>query len=159
MDERKSFFSANQVAAKIDGGQGRGGNKGSQDCMGRAIVTFGESKRKRARIQTLSDVRHLEPSECRDEKTRRKDEGKLRVLKAKEKEQEEIVVVRYFPEVFPDDLSGLPPVREMEFQMSNRFGSARLVGSPSDPNNHCKYWGGTPSDPNNRATNNIHIAV
>ncbi|GJR25344.1 putative reverse transcriptase domain-containing protein [Tanacetum coccineum] len=30
------------------------------------------------------------------------------------KKQEEIVVVRDFPEVFPDDLSGLPPIREIE---------------------------------------------
>ncbi|GKB32644.1 putative reverse transcriptase domain-containing protein [Tanacetum coccineum] len=33
------------------------------------------------------------------------------------KKQEEIVVVREFPEVFPDDLSGLPPIREIEFQI------------------------------------------
>ncbi|GKB31442.1 putative reverse transcriptase domain-containing protein [Tanacetum coccineum] len=37
--------------------------------------------------------------------------------KAKEKEQEEIVVVRYFPEVFPDDLSGLPPVQKIKFRI------------------------------------------
>ncbi|GJV58291.1 putative reverse transcriptase domain-containing protein [Tanacetum coccineum] len=30
------------------------------------------------------------------------------------KKQKEIVVVRDFPEVFPDDLSGLPPIREIE---------------------------------------------
>ncbi|GKD12321.1 putative ribonuclease H-like domain-containing protein, partial [Tanacetum coccineum] len=35
--------------------------------------------------------------------------------KASDKKQEEIVVVRDFPEVFPDDLSGLPPIREIEF--------------------------------------------
>nr|GEV56037.1 putative reverse transcriptase domain-containing protein [Tanacetum cinerariifolium] len=35
--------------------------------------------------------------------------------KAKEKKQEEIVVVRDFLEVFPDDLSGLSSVREIEF--------------------------------------------
>ncbi|GJZ92176.1 putative reverse transcriptase domain-containing protein [Tanacetum coccineum] len=35
--------------------------------------------------------------------------------KAKEKKQEEIVVVRDFPKIFPDDLSGLPPVRKIEF--------------------------------------------
>ncbi|GJX61943.1 putative reverse transcriptase domain-containing protein [Tanacetum coccineum] len=35
--------------------------------------------------------------------------------KAKEQKQEEIVVVRDFPEVFSDDLSGLPPIREIEF--------------------------------------------
>ncbi|GJR41574.1 putative reverse transcriptase domain-containing protein [Tanacetum coccineum] len=43
------------------------------------------------------------------EKTRQ-----LKSVKAKEKDQEEIVVVRDFPEVFPNDLSGLPPVQEIE---------------------------------------------
>ncbi|GJW72320.1 putative reverse transcriptase domain-containing protein [Tanacetum coccineum] len=46
-----------------------------------------------------------------------KPEEKMRQLKsakAKEKEKEEIVVVRDFPKVFPDDLSGLPPIREIE---------------------------------------------
>ncbi|GJZ48187.1 putative reverse transcriptase domain-containing protein [Tanacetum coccineum] len=33
------------------------------------------------------------------------------------KKQEEIVVVRYFPEVFLDDLSGLPPIQEIEFRI------------------------------------------
>ncbi|GJY29534.1 putative reverse transcriptase domain-containing protein [Tanacetum coccineum] len=39
----------------------------------------------------------------------------LMCAKAKEKEQEEIVVVRDFPKVYPDDLSGLPPVQEINF--------------------------------------------
>ncbi|GKG38646.1 hypothetical protein Tco_0460358, partial [Tanacetum coccineum] len=39
----------------------------------------------------------------------------LNSVNAKKKVQEEIVVVRDFPEVFPDDLSGLPPVREIDF--------------------------------------------
>ncbi|GKG51596.1 hypothetical protein Tco_0541980, partial [Tanacetum coccineum] len=38
----------------------------------------------------------------------------LKSAKAKEKEQEEIVVLRDFPKVFPDDLSGLPSIREIE---------------------------------------------
>nr|GEV52159.1 putative reverse transcriptase domain-containing protein [Tanacetum cinerariifolium] len=45
-------------------------------------------------------------------------EEKMRHLtsaKAKEQKQEEIVVVRDFLEVFPDDLSGLPPIREIKF--------------------------------------------
>ncbi|GJW17354.1 putative reverse transcriptase domain-containing protein [Tanacetum coccineum] len=45
-------------------------------------------------------------------------EEKVRLLmsaKASDKKQEEIVVVRDFPEVFSDDLSGLPPLREIEF--------------------------------------------
>ncbi|GKD42778.1 hypothetical protein Tco_1267423 [Tanacetum coccineum] len=47
-------------------------------------------------------------------------EEKARLLmsvKANEKNQEEIVVVRDFPKVFPDDLSGLPPIREIEFRI------------------------------------------
>nr|GEX60007.1 putative reverse transcriptase domain-containing protein [Tanacetum cinerariifolium] len=44
---------------------------------------------------------------------------KVRLLlsaKTSDKKQGEIIVVRDFPEVFVDDLSGLPPVREIEFQ-------------------------------------------
>ncbi|GKF83380.1 hypothetical protein Tco_0245036 [Tanacetum coccineum] len=41
----------------------------------------------------------------------------LKSVKAKEKEQEEIVVVRDFLEVFPDDLYGLPPIREIKFRI------------------------------------------
>ncbi|GJW13441.1 putative reverse transcriptase domain-containing protein [Tanacetum coccineum] len=44
-------------------------------------------------------------------------EEKVRLLmsaKASDKKHEEIVVVRDFPKVFPDDLSGLPPIREIE---------------------------------------------
>ncbi|GJS78020.1 putative reverse transcriptase domain-containing protein [Tanacetum coccineum] len=47
-------------------------------------------------------------------------EGKARLLmsaKASDKKQEEIVVVRDFPEVFSDDLSGLPPLWEIKFRI------------------------------------------
>ncbi|GJW69238.1 putative reverse transcriptase domain-containing protein [Tanacetum coccineum] len=44
-----------------------------------------------------------------------KDPGSLVCIKADEKKLDDIRVVRDFPEVFPDDLSGLPPVREIEF--------------------------------------------
>ncbi|GJU39803.1 putative reverse transcriptase domain-containing protein [Tanacetum coccineum] len=51
---------------------------------------------------------------------REKPEEKIRQLmsaKAKEKKQEDIVVVKDFLEVFPDDLFGLPPVREIKFRI------------------------------------------
>nr|GEX46154.1 hypothetical protein [Tanacetum cinerariifolium] len=41
----------------------------------------------------------------------------LKSVKAKDKKQREIVVVRDFPEVFPDDLSGLPPIQEIKFRI------------------------------------------
>ncbi|GKC41052.1 reverse transcriptase domain-containing protein, partial [Tanacetum coccineum] len=42
----------------------------------------------------------------------------LMSTKASDKKQEEIVVVRDFPEVFLDDLSGLPPIQEIKFGLS-----------------------------------------
>ncbi|GJX09145.1 reverse transcriptase domain-containing protein [Tanacetum coccineum] len=41
----------------------------------------------------------------------------LMSAKASNKKQEEIVVVRDFPEVFQDDLSGFPPLQEIEFRI------------------------------------------
>ncbi|GJZ66866.1 putative reverse transcriptase domain-containing protein, partial [Tanacetum coccineum] len=46
-----------------------------------------------------------------------KDLGSLAYIKADEKKLDDIRVVRDFPKVFPDDLSGLPPVREIEFRI------------------------------------------
>ncbi|GKB83985.1 hypothetical protein Tco_0950880 [Tanacetum coccineum] len=40
-----------------------------------------------------------------------------------EKKQKEMVVVRDFPEVFPDDLSGLPPSQEIKFRIELVLGA------------------------------------
>ncbi|GJU97690.1 putative reverse transcriptase domain-containing protein [Tanacetum coccineum] len=50
--------------------------------------------------------------------------------KAGDKKQEEIVVVRDFPEVFLDDLSGLPPIQEIEFQIELTPGATPVAKSP-----------------------------
>ncbi|GKC99500.1 putative reverse transcriptase domain-containing protein, partial [Tanacetum coccineum] len=47
-----------------------------------------------------------------------------------EKKQEEIVVVRDFPEVLPGDLSGLLPVREIEFWIELVPGATPVAKSP-----------------------------
>ncbi|GKF00229.1 putative reverse transcriptase domain-containing protein, partial [Tanacetum coccineum] len=60
-------------------------------------------------------------------------EEKVRLLmsvKASDKKQEDIVMVRYFPEVFPDDLSGLPPIREIEFRIELIPGATSVAKSP-----------------------------
>ncbi|GJZ26992.1 putative reverse transcriptase domain-containing protein [Tanacetum coccineum] len=62
-----------------------------------------------------------------------KPEEKVRQLmsaRTKEQKQEEIVVVKDFPEVFPDDLSGLPPVREIEFRIELVPGAMPVAKSP-----------------------------
>ncbi|GJZ08974.1 hypothetical protein Tco_0543257 [Tanacetum coccineum] len=50
--------------------------------------------------------------------------------KASDKKQEEIIVVSDFPEVFPDDLSGLPPIREIEFRIELIPGATPIEKSP-----------------------------
>ncbi|GKD02975.1 putative reverse transcriptase domain-containing protein [Tanacetum coccineum] len=50
--------------------------------------------------------------------------------KAKEQKQEEIVVVRDYTEVFPYDLSGLPPSREIEFRIELVLGAIPVAKSP-----------------------------
>ncbi|GJX23037.1 putative ribonuclease H-like domain-containing protein [Tanacetum coccineum] len=46
------------------------------------------------------------------------------------KKQEEIVVVRDFPKVFPDDLTGLPPIREIKFRIELILGATPVAKSP-----------------------------
>ncbi|GJU45391.1 putative reverse transcriptase domain-containing protein [Tanacetum coccineum] len=50
----------------------------------------------------------------------------LMSAKASDKKQEEIVMVRDFLEVFPDDLSGLPPIREIEFRIELTHGQRQI---------------------------------
>nr|GEU65084.1 putative reverse transcriptase domain-containing protein [Tanacetum cinerariifolium] len=62
-----------------------------------------------------------------------KPKEKMRQLmsaKAKEKKQEEVVVVKDFPEVFPDDLSGLPPIREIKLRIKLIPGATPVANSP-----------------------------
>ncbi|GJW78327.1 reverse transcriptase domain-containing protein [Tanacetum coccineum] len=56
----------------------------------------------------------------------------IRVMekKSNEKRLEDIPIVREFPEVFPEDLPGLPPVRQVEFQIDLIPGAAPVARAP-----------------------------
>ncbi|GJW66080.1 putative reverse transcriptase domain-containing protein [Tanacetum coccineum] len=54
----------------------------------------------------------------------------LLFVKAGEKRLDDIHVVRKFPEVFPDDLSGLPPIREVEFRIDLIPGALPVAKAP-----------------------------
>ncbi|GJS65063.1 putative reverse transcriptase domain-containing protein [Tanacetum coccineum] len=58
-----------------------------------------------------------------------KDSKSLSCIKADEKRLDDIRTVRYFPEVFLDDLTGLPPVREIEFRIDLIPGALLVVKS------------------------------
>ncbi|GJS63479.1 putative reverse transcriptase domain-containing protein [Tanacetum coccineum] len=49
---------------------------------------------------------------------------------SKEKRLEDVSAVRDFPEVFPEDLPGLPPVRQVEFQIDLVLGAAPVARAP-----------------------------
>nr|GEV09054.1 putative reverse transcriptase domain-containing protein [Tanacetum cinerariifolium] len=59
-----------------------------------------------------------------------KDVRSLLCKKADEKKVESILIVYDFPEVFPNDLSGLPLMREIEFCINLIPGELRVVKSP-----------------------------
>ncbi|KAD4982396.1 hypothetical protein E3N88_19067 [Mikania micrantha] len=48
----------------------------------------------------------------------------------KEREIKDIAIVRDYPEVFPDDLLGLPPARQVEFQIDLTPGAAPIAKAP-----------------------------
>nr|GFC06336.1 reverse transcriptase domain-containing protein [Tanacetum cinerariifolium] len=50
--------------------------------------------------------------------------------KSKEKRLKDVPVVRDFPEVFPEDLPGLPPIRLVEFQIDLVPGAAPVAWAP-----------------------------
>ncbi|GJU26138.1 putative reverse transcriptase domain-containing protein [Tanacetum coccineum] len=50
--------------------------------------------------------------------------------KADEKRLEDISVVKEFPDVFPEDLPGIPPVRQVEFQIDLIPGAAPIARTP-----------------------------
>ncbi|GKD77478.1 hypothetical protein Tco_1340099, partial [Tanacetum coccineum] len=47
-----------------------------------------------------------------------------------EKRLEDILVVREFPEVFPEDLPGLPLIRQVEFQIDLILGATPVARAP-----------------------------
>ncbi|GJS14935.1 putative reverse transcriptase domain-containing protein [Tanacetum coccineum] len=50
--------------------------------------------------------------------------------KSEKKRLEDVPIVRDFPEVFPEDLPGLPPTRQVEFQIDLILGAAPVAWAP-----------------------------
>ncbi|GKC37862.1 putative reverse transcriptase domain-containing protein, partial [Tanacetum coccineum] len=50
--------------------------------------------------------------------------------KSEEKQLEDVPTVRDFPEVFPEDLPGLPPTRQLEFQIDLVLGATPVAQAP-----------------------------
>ncbi|GKG07091.1 hypothetical protein Tco_0330060, partial [Tanacetum coccineum] len=50
--------------------------------------------------------------------------------RSEEKRLEDVSIVREFSKVFPEDLPGLPPARQVEFQIDLVHGAAPIVRAP-----------------------------
>nr|GFB89782.1 reverse transcriptase domain-containing protein [Tanacetum cinerariifolium] len=50
--------------------------------------------------------------------------------KSEKKQLEDVPIVRNFPEVFPEELPGLPPIRPVEFQIDLVPGAAPVARAP-----------------------------
>ncbi|GJS66132.1 putative reverse transcriptase domain-containing protein [Tanacetum coccineum] len=107
----------NQVAAN-NGGQGRR-NQGNQ-ARGRAFMLGAEEACQDPNIVTGMDwlSNHKAKIICHEKVVR------IPLLDGK------IVVVRDFPKVFPDDLSGLPPIWEIKFRIELIPGATPISKSP-----------------------------
>ncbi|GJV80247.1 hypothetical protein Tco_1516117 [Tanacetum coccineum] len=133
-------YHQNQVVT-VNGGQGCGNN--GNKVRGRSFMLGVEEARQDPNIVTGMDwlSNHKDEIICHEKVVRiplpngkvlrvirESPEEKMRHVmsaKAKEQKQEEIVVVRDFPEVFLDDLSGLPPIREIEFRIELVLSNSR----------------------------------
>nr|GEV65018.1 hypothetical protein [Tanacetum cinerariifolium] len=122
----------NQVIANNEG-QGRGNQR--NQAKGRAFMLRAEEAHRDLNIVTGMDwlSNHKAEIICHEKVVRiplldgkvlrvlvEKPNEKMRQLKSaktKDKKQREIVVVRYFHEVFLDDISGLPTIQEIKFQI------------------------------------------
>ncbi|GJW60808.1 hypothetical protein Tco_0110143 [Tanacetum coccineum] len=56
--------------------------------------------------------------------------SKVPLLESKEKRLEDVPVIQDFPEVFPEDLPGLPPPRQVEFGIDLIPGAAPMARAP-----------------------------
>ncbi|GKC13725.1 putative reverse transcriptase domain-containing protein, partial [Tanacetum coccineum] len=107
-----------------NGGQGRR-NQGNQD---RGMDWLSNYK---AEVVCHEKVVRIPLPDCKVLRVlgeRPKEKARLLMsAKASDKKQEEIVMVRDFPKVFPDDLSGLPPIWETEFRIEQRRQQCLLI--------------------------------
>ncbi|GJX06249.1 hypothetical protein Tco_0194181 [Tanacetum coccineum] len=99
-----------------------------------AIEKITRNHERQARVKIEQQLAAVQDSQRQD----REDFRKLKELvtmkntedKSKEKQLEEVPIVQDFPEVFPEDLSGIPPTRQVEFQTDLIPGAAPVARAP-----------------------------
>ncbi|GJR68273.1 putative reverse transcriptase domain-containing protein [Tanacetum coccineum] len=104
---------------RLNRAQGPGGNRPNQDVANNGGMDWlSNHKAKIICHEEVVRIPLLDSKVLRVLGERLEEKARLLMsAKARDKKQKEIVVVRDFPEVFLDDLSGLPPLREIDFRI------------------------------------------
>ncbi|GJU29179.1 putative reverse transcriptase domain-containing protein [Tanacetum coccineum] len=134
----------NQALA-IDGGQGRGNNDNRARIKPNDLGFSYEIEIASGQLVEIDKLfNHKAEIICHEKVARiplldgnvlrvlgeRPEEKARHLMSVKEHKQEEMVVVRDFPEVFPDDLLGLTPIQEIKFRIELVSGVIPIVKSP-----------------------------
>ncbi|GJT23420.1 putative reverse transcriptase domain-containing protein [Tanacetum coccineum] len=102
----------------------------SSDARGRAYALEEEFPKNHALIVCDEKIVRILMEEISGRSRRTKVTVKENKDKSDEKRLEDVPTVRDFPEVFPEDLPGLPPTRQFEFQIDLVPGAAPIARAP-----------------------------
>ena len=91
---------------------------------GGTMVIYGDRSNRKSSIISLAKARRCVRKGCQSYLAYVID------AKKEKKSMDDIAVVREFPEVFPDDLTSLPPERQVEFQIHLVPGAAPIARTP-----------------------------
>ena len=91
---------------------------------GGTTVIYGDRRNRKSSIISLAKARRCVRKGCHSYLAYVID------AKKEKKSMEDIAIVREFPEVFPDDLTSLPPERQVEFQIDLVPGAAPIARTP-----------------------------
>ncbi|GKD12016.1 hypothetical protein Tco_1196423 [Tanacetum coccineum] len=106
--------------------------KSKQQCLRKSIHTEGQECSPRPECShgimlELSVTRNLSTSQLM---VKLRSTTQVMENNSDEKQLEDIPVVLEFPEVFPENLPGLPPVHQVEFQIDLMLGAAPVTRAP-----------------------------
>ncbi|GJT47373.1 putative reverse transcriptase domain-containing protein [Tanacetum coccineum] len=106
----------------------------------RLDIAKAENASLRARIKTTEAIKKMTRNREKQARVKIEQQLELRLKsqryfvkaedKSKEKQLEEVPIVQDFPEVFPEDLPGISPTRQMEFQIDLIPGVAPVAREP-----------------------------
>ncbi|GJS90010.1 hypothetical protein Tco_0772646 [Tanacetum coccineum] len=122
-------------------GNKTGNQTGSNEATAKAYAIRGGEANPDSNIVTVSNTKGIQVYLA--QVTSKKTEDK-----SKEKRLKDVLIVREFPKVFPEDFPGLPPARQVEFQIDLVPGVAPVARAPyrlapakiQELSTHCKNF-------------------